>query len=101
MAMFTFTGGLQYRTQQEGTDADAWLTNWRSQHVTEITSATQNLLTSGVQDDGQGCVCEVDFSISFDTGVADAQATYRQEIYAALFAGGTVADADCNSYLDF
>ena len=100
MATFRFTGGMQYRTQQEGVDADAWLTNWRGQHAAEITSATQNLLTSGIQDDGQGCVCELDFDLWFDTNIDNVQATYLSEITHAIYDIGTVAAADCNSYLD-
>jgi len=101
MATFRFVGGMQYRTQQEGIDCDAWLTNWRSQHAAEIAAATQNLRTSNIADDGQGCVCELDFDLSFDTQVNDAQVTYRAELLGAIYAGGTVGDADCNSYVDF
>ena len=99
MATFAFTGQFQYKTLQEGAACDAWLTAWRVVHALEITSATQNLLTSNIQDDDQGCVCELDFTLSFDTQVTNAQDTYRGEIRAALY-DGTVGVADCNSGFD-
>ncbi len=99
MATFHISGTLQYPTPEAALASYTWLAAWRTEHTLEITSWSLALHSGDVQDDGQGCNDEVDFTFHFDTDVADAHNTYSMEISAAVYAGTAApfSVADCNS----
>ncbi len=96
MAQFHVRGRYQYKTQAEGDACDAWMTDWVTQHQSDIASGSHSMTNTLNPNSNEGCVVQLDFNYNFDAdqSLYDPYTTAWDADLAAL---GT---PDCESNIE-